>query len=234
MLHPGRMRITVLASPYARSAVRSGPTGLLSLALGAALSACSSGSGDPGQEVREATGFDGIDVGGPFQVSIQVGGPHHVEIRGDDNLVPKVRSETVGSTLHLELPGRVVTKLPLEAIITLPALVDLDASGAASVTAAEVGGERLEVEASGASRVILTGARVEALDADVSGSSTLDAAGLTVGRAQVEASGASMVTVRVTDALHAEASGASTIRYHGSPAQVQRDESGASTVEPAS
>jgi hypothetical protein len=39
--------------------------------------------------------------------------------------------------------------------------------------------------------------------------------------------------VRVTGSLVAEASGASTIRYHGQPGQLAKDESGASTIEAA-
>ncbi len=197
-----------------------------------ALAGCTSGSGTLGQETRDVASFDAIDVGGPFRVTVQVGPPAKVEILGDDNVVPKVEATVRDSTLRLSLPGRVVTKLPLEAVITLPALVDLEASGAATVTVGGLAGERLEVDASGASQVSLAGT-VDALDLEVSGASTLDGQALTAAKASVDASGASTVNVHATTSLHAEASGASTIRYHGTPAELAQDANGASTIEAA-
>jgi hypothetical protein len=196
------------------------------------VTACTSGSGELGREARQTASFDAIDVSGPFQVNVQLGPAASVEIMGDDNVVPKVVTTVQGTTLHVDLPGRVVTKLPLQAVITLPALVDLEASGAATVTVAGVTGEQLDVEASGASRIAL-GGEIQALELDVSGASTIDAQALTATQAQVEASGASTANVRVTGSLVAEASGASTIRYHGQPGQLAKDESGASTIEAA-
>lgn len=207
-------------------------TPILALVTLLAASACVAGSGTPGQETRPVAGFDAIDISGPFRVSVTVGPPATLELRGDDNVVPKIEAEVRDSTLHLSLPGRIVTKLPLEAIITLPALVDLDASGAATVTADGLAGEHLEVGAAGATRVALTG-RVDAIDIGAAGASSVEAQGLPVTRARVDASGASTVEVAASESLDADASGASTIRYHGSPADLRRDASGASTIEPA-
>lgn len=197
-----------------------------------AAAACTAGSGTPGQEPRQVGGFDAIDVSGPFRVSVEVGPPAALELRGDDNVVPKVEAEVRDSTLHLSLPGRIVTKLPLEAIIHVPSLVNLDASGAATVTAAGLTGEHLEVGAAGATRISVTG-QVDAVDIGVAGASTVEAQALTTARARIDASGASTVEVVATQSLEAEASGASTIRYHGNPADLRRDATGASTIEPA-
>lgn len=195
-------------------------------------SACTAGSGNPGQETRQVSGFDAIDVSGPFRVSVQVGPAATLELRGDDNVVPKIEAEVGDSTLHLAVPGRIVTKLPLEATITLPSLVQLDASGAATVTADGLSGEHVEVGAAGATRITLTG-HVDAIDIGAAGASTVEAGALTAVRARVDASGASTVEVAARESLHADASGASTVRYHGSPADLRRDVSGASTIEPA-
>lgn len=200
--------------------------------LALVLTGCTTGSGTLGQETRDLAGFDAIDVGNAFQVTVQVGPPAKLELRGDDNVVPKVRAEVVDSTLHLELTGRVVTKLPLEAIITLPSLVELDAGGASTVTVGGIAGEHLEVDVSGASRALL-GGTVDELDAEISGASTLEAQTLSAAAVHVDASGSSKAEVLATRSLHAEASGASTIRYHGSPAELHRDATGVSSIEAA-
>lgn len=197
--------------------------------------ACTSGSGVKASEVRsfEASGaFEAIDVGGALMVDVEVGPQTRVEVEGDDNVVPKVRTVVEGKTLHIELPGAVSTELPLVIHVATPSLRELDVGGASTVNVRGIVGERFEVDVSGASTVELRG-EVEALDADASGASTLRAAALVVQAAEVEASGASKVEVDVVRSLDASASGASTIRYQGQPGELQRDVSGASKIEAA-
>ncbi|MEX1366366.1 MAG: head GIN domain-containing protein [Nannocystaceae bacterium] len=200
------------------------------LALALSSSACTRGSGDPGSAVRDPGDFDAIDVSGPFQVQIEVGPAASIVVSGDDNVVPKVRTEVVGSTLHIDLPGRVVTKLPLSVAISVPALSDIDVGGASTVTVAGLETQDFEVDVSGASQLTLTGRSTE-LEAEISGASRLSATGLQVSKAKLEASGASKAEISVDDSVDAEASGASTVRIHGSPDEIARDVSGASTVE---
>lgn len=213
MSHPGAMHRIALSS-----------------SLASLLLACTTGSGVRGQEDRSPGDFQALDVGGPFRVDVQVGPATKVTIAGDDNVVPLVRSELDGSTLHIDLPGRVVLDLPLTVSITTPALVELDASGASIVDLSGVRGDRFEVDVSGASTATLHGQATE-LDADVSGASRLHASELAATRVDVDASGASTAEVEASEAVDAEASGASTVRIHGSPPQVSQDTEGASRIE---
>lgn len=88
---------------------------------------------------------------------------------------------------------------------------------------------RTTVNLSGASTLQVNG-RGTALSAELSGASNLQAFPYPVGEATVDASGASRASVSVSNALVADASGASTIRYRGTPTVRQRV-SGASTVQ---
>ncbi len=203
---------------------------MLVLSAVALVPGCTRGSGVKATEARTMETFEGIDVGGPFNVDVQVGPATTVTVTGDDNVVPLVVTEVRQGTLHVELGGRVATKLPLRVSIASPTITEVDAAGASRVSVKGVTGEELEVDASGASEVRLEGA-VEALDADVSGASVLKASALTATRGEVDASGASSATVHVTSALDAEASGASRIQYSGSPGEVSRDASGSSTIK---
>lgn len=204
------------------------PTG--SVLLAALLLACTNGSGVRGQQDRDLGDFQALDVEGPFVVQVEVGPATHISLSGDDNVVPKVSSELRGSTLHVELPGRVVTKLPLTLTITTPTLDDLELGGACTAVVTGLTGERLAVDLSGASEATLSGAVTE-LDVEVSGASRVAAVGLDATQAEVDASGASTVELTAHDEVDAEASGASTIRIHGDPPQVAQDTSGASRVE---
>lgn len=193
------------------------------------LLACTNGSGVQGEEARTPGDFDAIEVGGPFQVEVTVGPSTTVEISGDDNVVPKVSSEVSGSTLHIELPGRVATKLPLKVMITTPTLVELDAGGASTVTVSGLQGESFEVELSGASEATLRGQTTD-LEVDLSGASRLHSEELSASSVDVEVSGASHAEVTANEEVDADASGASTVRVHGNPSKVSKDTSGASKI----
>ncbi|MCX4244979.1 head GIN domain-containing protein [Paraliomyxa miuraensis] len=205
---------------------------LCALVLVASLPACTHGSGVQANEERTVEAFEAIDVGGPFQVSVELGSQVHVEVGGDDNVVPKVRTVVEGKTLHVELPGSVSLELPLTLRVTAPSLLELELGGAATADVGGIEGERFEVDLGGASTATLRG-RVQSFEADVSGASTLRAAELAAEAVEVDASGASKAEVSAAEALKANASGASTIRYHGQPGELSRDASGASTIEAA-
>ena len=133
---------------------------------------------------------------------------------------------------------------------TAPALQGLAASGAATTTIVGIEANRFQLDLSGASSCHLTGnadlfemtlngasrativGEAKQLKAGCSGASQLDAKSLTVEKATVELSGASTGHVNVTKELSAEASGASTLRYAGQPAELDKRVSGASTIAP--
>jgi hypothetical protein len=194
---------------------------------------------------------DRVEVGSAFWVRVTVGAPEpQAEVTIDDNLVDRLRVRQEGSTLVVEIDGS-VQNATMRALVSLPSLRGVRASGASTI---EVVGEAtgdLEAEASGASTIEATGidldrfgvdvsgaSRVEAdgeasvLEADVSGASSLASFGLRVGSATLDVSGASSAEVEATDDLRVDASGASNVRFTGT-ADVDVDASGGSTVAPA-
>ncbi len=201
-------------------------------ALLALLPACTRGSGIEASEVRSVAAFEQVNVGGAFVVTIDVGPETRVEVKGDDNIVPDVRTEVKGETLDVDLSGSHSLKLPLVVTITTPSLVEVDAEGAATVAVRGIQAERFEVDVSGASTAELSGVTTT-LDAEAAGASTIRAQALVAEVAEVDAAGASTVEVKVTKSLDADASGASTVRYHGEPETLRRDASGASKIEAA-
>lgn len=70
------------------------------------------------------------------------------------------------------------------------------------------------------------------LNAEASGASRLIATDLIADDVKANASGASTIEVTAIRELAADASGASSIRYGGSPEKVKPNASGASTVGP--
>jgi hypothetical protein len=187
------------------------------------------GSGNVVTQKREVSDFKGVDVGGIFEVEIVAGKEYALEITTDDNLLDHVRTEVRNGVLHIETNGKIASKSQIRIQVSAPEINDLDVSGVAKVDASELSSENLNVDASGASKLTLSG-RASKLTIDVSGATKIDAESLPAVDVNVDASGASSVMVNVSGTLRGDASGASKITYSGSPSEVKKSTSGASRV----
>lgn len=193
-----------------------------------------------------------LEVGDAFETTVNIAsGAPDASFTIDDNLVDHVVTEIDDDVLQVELSGR-VRGATLRLHVSMPDLDRLQVSGAVRV---EVNGtirEEVEIEASGATNVVLDAVELDRFEVVVSGASSLDAAGsaeeidaevsgaseadLAAVEAQtvtVNVSGASHVEVDVREELEANASGASEVRYRGDPDRVRIDASGSSSVERA-
>lgn len=205
-------------------------TTLAVLSLTIAAGCMTRGNGEPLTEVREVEPFHAIDVGGIFQVQAKQGPERRVEIRGDSNLVPRVEVESKGGRLRAHMTGNVIPDLPLILVLTTPELDEIELSGASRAEVTAIDGASLEVEVSGASTLLLQGKSTK-LEADISGASELEAATLVADDVEIDSSGASSAEVTANASLVAEASGASSIVWFGNATQVNKETSGASSIE---
>lgn len=153
------------------------------------------GSGNVITKEFDLSGFDQVEVSHAFDVEITQGDRFSVVVRVDENLEEHLRVQATGRTLEVGLaPSLSILGTPSREVeITMPSLTGL--------------------EASGASRVSVTGFKsTEALSVEVSGASSL--------RGDIEAGG---VTVDV--------SGASDVELSGSGGDLVMDVSGAGTAD---
>jgi hypothetical protein len=153
-----------------------------------------------------------------------------VVIEADDNLLQYIKTEVRGDTLKIYTDGKISMQKKASVKISMPEITGLDVSGASTVVVSNVKADALELDASGASNITIDGEAKE-LVADASGASEIDAEELKVENAAVEASGASSATVSPANELKADASGASSIYYTGEPKNVVPKSSGASSVK---
>ena len=187
------------------------------------------GSGTMATERRELSGFHGIEAGGAFTIEVVAQKDFAVEVEADDNLLPLVRTEVRRGILHVSSEKGLKTQNPIYIRIAAPDIDKLEISGAATADISNIQNAGLDLDSSGASKIRLSG-QTSKLIVDVSGATKIDAEGLVSENATVEASGACTVNVYVTGTLRAEASGASKITYTGSPRDVSKKSSGASSI----
>lgn len=193
---------------------------LLPTILALALGACGigflggeEGSGNLVTETREVGAFSNIDVGSAITLEVNVveSAATSVTVTFDDNILDKVATRVQGDTLTIDISGSVNLTGGAQRIVsvTTPTLDALTADEASHVT---VSGSTasLVLETSGASSVDLSELSVGDVQLDASGASTvvLEATGVISG----SASGASNITVRGNPAsVLIETSGASSV-----------------------
>lgn len=196
-----------------------------------ALPACSGvkGSGSSKTEAREAGKFSAIEVGGAVTLDVTVGRSPSVQVSGDDNIVPLIKTEIQGDRLVVQSTKPYRTKLPLKVTVSMPVLTLVSLSGAAKLTVRGVAGDSLQVKLNGAAKATLEGT-IGKLELTGSGACDVDAAELHAGSAMVEISGAGKADVSVVEKLMVKISGAGKVRYKGKP-QVTKEIDGVGKVE---
>lgn len=189
------------------------------------------GSGNVITEKRDLAGFTSVRVSGVFDVDIRSQDDFSVAVEADDNLIPIIRTEVTDGVLRIWSDGSIRTREKTIIRISAPNIERVVSSGVTKVNVVGLNNSDFEIDTSGASKVSATGETGE-LKIRVSGAGKIAAEQLSAKNASVSASGACKISVNVSDELAAKASGASTIRYAGSPKNVVEKRSGASKILP--
>ena len=208
------------------------------------------GSGRVVTEELIMTGFDRVEVGNTFDVTISRAGLYSITVEADDNLLEYLDVRKSDETLIIRLRlGTSISNATLRAHVALPELRSVSLSGAsrgmiqgfqldqfgatlsgASFLSGDIVTGDTEISLSGASAVYLTGTG-PSLSLKASGASKADLEQFKVNSAAINLSGASTARVMVFDVLDpVSLSGASRLVYSGNPVVRNLHTSGASTV----
>ena len=194
-------------------------------------------SGERTTDAYDYTDFDGVDVDGPWQVTIERGDTWRVSVEVPEELVDQVRVERDGDALELDYEGVWWAAdfggegRTLQATITMPALEMLDVSGPARLMFSGFEGSHLTLDLSGAVELRGATSRFDALTLDLSGAGSVDFADVPVTDANVDISGAANVTLRMAGGrLVGDLSGASSLEYYGTVSEESIDRAGVVSI----
>ena len=214
------------------------------------------GSGTAKTDSRPVSDVQKVSVHGVGTLIVEVGATESLTIEADDNILPLIEVKQSGGTWQIG-PARGVSVEPRTPIRyrlrvknlqslglsgatraelkPLPnvAAFDLALSGATSAQFDRLETDTLKVDASGASRIDINAGNVKQQTIDLSGASRYRAFPLKSESATIRGSGTSSVEVTATRELRVQASGVTSVRYKGSPAEVKSDTSGVSSVKSA-
>jgi hypothetical protein len=207
------------------------------------------GSGVRTSVTRTVAVFDRVDVGGEYDVVIRVGAAPSVVLEGDDNLLPLIRTEVRGGTLHIDSEDDLRSRDPIRITIGVSALNGVHSGGSSDVAVRDVRSEAFDASVAGSSELTANGefgdlsasisgsgeihmnGTADAIDGDVSGSGELDLLQVRGARsARIDVSGSGDASLQVSERLDASVSGSGDVRYRGQP-RVAADVSGSGSVE---
>jgi hypothetical protein len=197
-------------------------------------------SGERATRSYDFTGFTGVDMSGQWQVTLVRGDAWAVEVSYPTELERFMTVRREGDALVLGHEFRTGPwsdfgsneRLAVSARVVMPALKDLDLSGASKVDLSGFDGAELEIDASGASSIEGKDSRYDTLELSMSGAGSTDLSGVTITDARVDISGANAITLRMAGgSLSGSLSGASRLRYFGTVARLDVDTSGIAGVE---
>ncbi len=200
----------------------------------------------------QASGFTKLSMGSAFKIDVKQGSTFSITTTGRSEDLNDLEAKVSGGAFRLGYKSGNWNKnrKTVHVSITMPALTGIDFSGASTATVGRFNGvSNMDIEVSGASKVTmdldaskvsvdlagassltLTG-RSAVLNGEISGASSFKGRDFQSKEVNMEASGASSAAVVANNALRAEASGASTIRYSGNVKDIHSSSSGASSVK---
>jgi len=207
------------------------------------------GSGNIISETRSTGNFDGISVGGGFDVEVKIGTTTTVVIEADDNIIKYIETRVSGNTLKINTEGmNNFSDVHMKVFITAPVIKRIKASASAEVDVQDVlaGTDQLTFGASSGASIK---AAVDApqVTADVSSGASIDLVGKTKTYSAQASSGAEIrsrsllsenTTVKVSSGasakvhasvnLNANASSGASVTYSGGATVNQSVSSGGS------
>lgn len=197
--------------------------------LGSSIFSYVEGSGNLVVQKRDLASFNGIEVGGVFQVEIVSQKEQAVEVEADDNLIDQISTEVKDGILIIKNEKRFSWGSKPKVRISVPDIKAIRTSGSSYVTASNINSASLDLKASGSSKIVVFGSS-ENIDVRTSGSSKVDAKDLRSVKTTVRSSGASKADVVAEKHLLAKASGAGKISYSGEPEVLEKNTSGAGRI----
>ncbi len=187
------------------------------------------GSGTMKLEKRDVPAFSAVNISGAYDVEIVVQKEQSLEIEGDDNLLPLIKTEVKNGVLSINNEKSFSTKKALRVRISVQNLDAISTSGASEFTVTNVKSDEFNIEASGAGSIEISG-ETKTLEVGMSGAVGLDAKDLKAQKVTVTTSGAASADVYASEELRASVSGAGNVDYYGDPKTVSEDTSGAGSI----
>ena len=216
---------------------------------------CEKGNGTIATEVREITGFTGVETLMSANVFIEESPNFEVKIETDENLLNNIKTTVSNGVLRIDTNiGQCIrSQTVLNVYIKAPNLSKLEISGSGDVSCNRLSGSKLDLTISGSGNMLLDSLTFTTVNAKISGSGSMRMTGTTpadlfeakisgsgdinnysfpVKHADLRISGSGNSIVYPIERLDVDISGSGDVRYRGAPNVLNTSVSGSGTVKP--
>lgn len=206
------------------------------------------------EQVRNVDGFTALSIGIPADVTITKGNKYKVVIKGDEDDLAEIETETDGKWLKIKHDDNYSfwgNKFDdkIKVFITMPNLTGISLAGSGRLISkdkfstdkfmADVAGSgRVEVfinaretdiNISGSGKIILEGSSSEA-DINITGSGDVEAGKFEVIESDISIAGSGNCTVKVSEKLVTRIVGSGDVYYKGNPKHVNNNSVGSGKI----
>ncbi len=223
--------------------------GVLLLLTPACKLTCITGSGKRVNENRKVSDFNIVKVSGSFKVILVQDSSLNVSITTDDNLLKYINTKVEDGKLvisnenvcpsgrqEITIGVRNLNAIHLSGSVEILSNgkintgdMELSLSGSTKVTL-DINAARLTTKGSGSTEVNLKG-QASTHNVSLSGSGNINALDFVVGDYNISSSGSSDCAINVLRELNVRSSGSSSIKYRGTPTQINNSKSGSSSIQ---
>jgi hypothetical protein len=155
------------------------------------------GSGRVVEEVREVSGFTGVELATWGDLTIEVGEKEELRIQAEDNVIEYIETRVDGDMLVIKTrPGVVLMSVePVNLYLTVRELDTIVVAGSGDVTGPDLEADRIEVSIYGSGDVELGDLDADAVELKVVGSGDMDVASVRAREQTIRISGSGDVDV---------------------------------------
>jgi len=218
---------------------------LLLLLLITGCGVCINGSGVKITEERDVATFSSVVLSGAANVYITQDGTNSVKVETDDNIMPVVETNVIGSRLNIKTDCYTGD---VDVYLTMDMIRELSITGSGQIIGGDIETDDLEIGISGSGTIqanldaknidsAITGSgkinlagTADAIEHKVTGSGDLNAFELSVKAASISVMGSGKSQVNAEDSLDVSIMGSGNVVYKGSP-KVNYDGSGSGSVK---
>jgi hypothetical protein len=208
--------------------------------------------GQEKSEVRQVSGFTGIDVSEGIRVELTLGSKEFVEVTADAEYIDQVVTELEGTHLMIYLKGNNWNgnKRKILVKVTATKINDVEASSGSSITSQnQIASDELKLSSSsGASlKIDLKATKVSCdvssgasaklsgtvgyFSGDASSGASIEGFDLKAAKVKADASSGASILISADEELNAEASSGASVKYMGSPKMVDIEKSSGGSVK---
>lgn len=209
------------------------------------------GNGNVVTETRSTGDYDGISVGGSFDVILVKGKEGKITLEGEENLLPYIETEIKGNKLKIQYKKgvNIRTTRRLTVTVTFEDIESLSLGGSGNVSSkdvikanslkvsiggsgnidAEIDAENVKASVAGSGNIKLTG-NAEEMKCSIAGSGDIKAYGLQTDTTRVSIAGSGSVRVSVKTKIKASIAGSGSVYYKGNPKYVDSNSAGSGSV----